>query len=72
MAETISKLIIEIDGKEYEFDGSGTPSADSVGTDQIIDGSVEEVDLSDTVKSKIQKTYDEENESLNMDYDIKE
>jgi len=70
MAETINKLVIEIDGKVYEFEGSGTPGPDSVGTDQIIDGSVIMDDLNDSVKEKIQKTYNESEETLEMDYDI--
>lgn len=69
MSETISKLVIEIDGKEYEFSGSGTPAPDSVGTEQIKDGAVEEQDLSDGVKEKITKTYYEEDEALHMDYE---
>lgn len=72
MAETISKLIIEIDGKDYEFSGSGTPAADSVGTEQIKDGAVEMQDLNDSVKEKITKTYNESEETLEMDYDVEE
>lgn len=74
MSETISKLVIEIDGKEYEFSGGGTPSPqsvgkeqlkdNSVGTEAIEDGSVEEEDLSEDVKAKITNTYDADDESL--------
>ena len=63
MEETqkISKLIIEINGEEYEFDGgggSGPLPPDSVGTEQIIDGAVEEEDLHDDVKDRMTVTHD--------------
>ena len=76
--QTINKLIIEIGGVDYELDGGGgggglTPGVpiphDTVDSDSIIDGSVEVEDLNDSVKAKIQKTYDEDDESLHMDYD---
>ena len=41
----------------------------SVGTDEIADGSVQMVDLNDKVKNKIQKTYNEGNETLYMNFD---
>ena len=71
MAEQINKIIFEIDGKEYEFDGggSGPLPPDSVGTEQIIDGAVEMQDLHDDVRAKIQKTYDEDDETLHMDFE---
>lgn len=79
MAETISKMVIEIGGKEYEFSGGGTPAPqsvgkeqlkdNSVGTDAIEDGSIETQDLSEDVQSKIKKTYYEDDESLHMDFD---
>ena len=52
MAEkgTISRIIIEAGGKEYELAGSGTPAPDSVGTEQIKDGGVQTEDLADEVK----------------------
>lgn len=57
--ETISKLIIEVGGKEYEFDGGGgTPGPDTVGTEQIKDGAVEEQDLHDDVKDRMTVTHD--------------
>jgi hypothetical protein len=55
---------------ENEDDDSGTPGPDTVGTEQIIDNSVEMEDLNDSVKNKIQKTYDISDESLSMDYDV--
>ena len=55
---------------ENEDDDSGTPGPDTVGTEQIIDNSVEMEDLNDRVKNKIQKTYDISDESLSMDFDI--
>ncbi len=55
--------------------GSITPGVpipeNTVNSAAIQDGSIEEQDLSDDVKAKIQKTYDEDDESLIMDYDIK-
>lgn len=55
----ISKLIIEIDGDEYEFSGGGgIPAPNSVGTEQIIDGAVEEEDLHDDVKGRMTVTHD--------------
>ena len=61
MAEQINKIIFDIDGKEYEFDGGGGTGPlppDSVGTEQIIDGAVEEQDLHDDVKGRMTITHD--------------
>ena len=59
------------DDLPYDLDGQGsTPGPNTVGTEQIIDNSVEMEDLNDSVKSKIQKTYDISDESLLMDFDI--
>lgn len=75
MAETeiINKLIINIGGVDYELDGGGgggsQPGPNTVGTEELKDGAVEMQDLHDDVKEKIQKTYDEDDESLHMDYD---
>ena len=73
----INKIIIEANGDEYVFEGGGggglTPGvpipADTVDTNAIIDGAVEMQDLNDEVKAKIQKTYDEDDETLHMDFD---
>lgn len=66
MAETIDKIIFDINGQEYEFagGGGGQPGPDTVGTDEIIDGSVQEEDLSDEVKDKMTQTYSSENRTL--------
>ncbi len=66
MAETIDKIIFDINGQEYEFagGGGGQPGHDTVGTDEIIDGSVQEEDLSDEVKDKMTQTYSSENRTL--------
>lgn len=66
MAETINKIIFDINGEEYEFagGGGGQPGPDTVGTDEIIDGSVQEEDLSDEVKDKMRQTYSSENRTL--------
>lgn len=67
MAEKINKLVIEIDGKDYEFSGGGEqPAADSVGTEQIADNSVMMDDLNSEVKAKMTNTYDEGDESLTL------
>ena len=66
MAETIDKIIFDINGQEYEFagGGGGQPGPDTVGTDEIIDGSVQEEDLSDEVKDKMTQTYSSGNRTL--------
>lgn len=57
--EKISKIIIDMGGKEYEFSGGGgVPAPDSVGTEQIKDGAVEEQDLHDDVKDRMTVTHD--------------
>ena len=78
MAEKINKIIIEIDGEEYEFDGGGGGhpgphsvghdelKGDSVGTDNIIDGAVQMEDLHDDVKGKMTNTYNKGNETLTL------
>ena len=71
--QTISKLIITIGGTDYELDGgggSGPLGPNTVGTEQIIDGAVEMEDLHEDVVGKIQKTYDEDDETLHMDFDV--
>ena len=72
----INKLVIEMGGDEYVFSGGGgsiTPGVpipeDTVNSAAIIDGAVEMQDLNDSVKAKIQKTYDEDDETLHMDFD---
>ena len=61
LAETkpMSTLIIEVGGEEYVFSGSGgTPGPDTVGTEQIIDGAVQEEDLNANVKDRMTVTHD--------------
>ena len=48
----------------------GQLGPDTVGSEQIIDNSIMEVDLNDTVKDKIQKTYYQNDEALHMSYDV--
>ena len=64
--------VLKYNGSTWENgnDDSGTPGPDSVGTEQIIDNSIIMDDLNDSVKSKIQKTYDISDESLSMDFNI--
>ena len=59
------------DDTPYTPGGGGEPGPNTVGTDAIIDNSIMMNDLNDSVKSKIHKIYDEEDESLSMDYDEK-
>ena len=55
----ISKLIIEMGGDEYVFSGGGgVPGPNTVGTEQIIDGAVEEQDLHEDVKDRMTVTHD--------------
>ena len=56
----ISKIILTIDGVDYEVagGGSGPLGPDTVGTEQIIDGAVEEQDLNNTVKDRMTITHD--------------
>lgn len=42
----------------------GDPGPNTVGTDEIINGSVQEEDLSDEVKDKMTQTYSSENRTL--------
>lgn len=77
MAESISKLIIDYGGKEYEFaGGGGTPGPESVGhnelkddavdTNNIVDGGVQMDDLNEDVKEKMTHTYDAEGEGIKL------
>lgn len=65
--EKISKIIIDMGGKEYEFSGGGgVPAPNSVGTEQIIDDSVEMQDLHEDVKKNMTHSYDPENEGIRL------
>lgn len=66
MAETIDKIIFDINGQEYEFagGGGGQPGPDTVGTEQIIDGAVELEDLNSDVKDKMTNHYDAQGEGI--------
>ena len=58
MAENYN-LVIEIAGKDYPISGGGgIPAPNSVGTEQIIDGAVEEQDLHEDVKDRMTVTHD--------------
>jgi hypothetical protein len=63
----INKMVITIDGDDYEFSGGGgTPGPNTVGTEQIIDGAVEEEDLNDHVKSRMTVTHDSSSGGLRI------
>ena len=51
--QTFNKLIVEIGGVDYEYagGGSGPLGPDTVGTEQIIDGSVEMQDLDPNIEA---------------------
>ena len=71
MADTqpINKLIISIGGTDYELDGGGggsQPGPNTVGTEQIIDGAVEEQDLNNTVKDRMTITHDSSTGGLRL------
>lgn len=67
MAETMTKLIIDVAGKEYEIAaGGGIPAPNSVGTEQIIDDSVEMDDLNEEVKKNMTHSYDAEGEGIRL------
>ena len=68
----INKIVIEMGGDEYIFSGGGggsQPGPNTVGTEELKDGAVEMQDLHDDVKDKIRKTYDEDDETMHMDFD---
>lgn len=51
MKKKAEKIILQFGGNEYELSGGGgTPAANSVGTEQIEDGSIKTEDLADEVK----------------------
>ena len=64
----VSKLIIEFGGNDYVFSGGGggVPGPDTVGTEQIIDGAVEEQDLHDDVKGRMTITHDSSTGGLRL------
>lgn len=68
----ISKIVITIDGDDYEFSGGGgvEPGVplppDTVDTDAIIDGAVQEQDLNDSVKDRMTITHDSSTGGLRL------
>ena len=64
----INKIIIEIGGDDYVFTGGGgsKPGPNTVGTEQIIDGAVEEEDLHDDVKGRMTITHDSSTGGLRL------
>lgn len=68
MGETksINKLTFKFEGDDYELYSSGgsLPGPNTVGTEQIIDDSVELEDLNTEVKQKFTHSYDAENEGI--------
>lgn len=55
----ITKMIIQKGEEEYVFSGGGgQPGPNTVGTEQIIDGAVEEEDLHEGVKDRMTVTHD--------------
>ena len=67
--QTFTKLIIEIDGVDYEMDaggGGGQPGPNTVGTEQIIDGAVETEDLNHDVIARMTHSYDADGEGIKI------
>jgi hypothetical protein len=69
--KTINKLIFEKGEKTYVLeDGGLTPGvpipADTVNTDSIIDGAVQEQDLNDSVKDRMTITHDSSTGGLRL------
>ena len=56
--KTINSIVIEKDGDEYEFSGSGQLGPDSVGTEELKDGAVTEGKLSEAVQEKLNSSVD--------------
>lgn len=70
MTEKINRIIIEVGGKDYELDGGGgwSPGPNSVGSEEIKDGSVTKTDLDQEVNDGL----DELNNISLTDEDIEE
>ena len=56
----VSRMVLVFGNKEYELDGGGggQPGPDSVNSDTIVDGSIQEQDLNDSVKDRMTITHD--------------
>lgn len=64
----VSKLILDWGGNSYVISGGGggQPGPNTVGTEQIIDGAVEEEDLHDDVKDRMTVTHDSSTGGLRL------
>ena len=62
----VSTLIFEVGGNDYVFagGGGGQPGPNTVGTEQLIDDSVELEDLNTEVKEKMTHHYDSAGEGI--------
>lgn len=49
-----------------DHEGGGQPGPDSVGTDEIVDGSIQSQDMSDDVRNRLTPKYDEQGEGIKL------
>lgn len=63
----MNTIVLEMGGDKYVFaGGGGTPGPDTVGTEQIKNGAVEEEDLHDDVKERMTITHDSSTNGLRI------
>lgn len=63
----MNTIVLEMGGDKYVFaGGGGTPGPDTVGTEQIKDGAVEEQDLHEDVKDRMTVTHDSSTGGLRL------
>lgn len=53
MAEKIKKVVFDVFGNEYAFEGEGAPAEGSIGSKEIEDGSIQQEDLDQEIQDKL-------------------